>query len=59
MNRFFFIYYIYLYNSRTIWEDNLAKINQHNREADMGIHSYTLGMNQFGDLVKIFFFFIK
>lgn len=26
-------------------------INQHNREADMGVHSYTLKVNQFADMV--------
>jgi hypothetical protein len=36
---------------RTIWEQNLAKIRQHNLEADMGVHSYTMAMNRFGDLV--------
>ncbi|CAF1037308.1 unnamed protein product [Rotaria sordida] len=35
---------------RNIWEANVAKIRQHNLEADIGIHSYTLGMNRFGDL---------
>jgi hypothetical protein len=45
---FYFIY------SRNIWEANLAKIRQHNLQADMGMHTYTLGMNQFGDLVSFF-----
>ncbi|CAF3017585.1 unnamed protein product [Rotaria sp. Silwood2] len=35
---------------RNIWEDNLARIHQHNLEADLGVYSYTLGMNQFGDM---------
>ena len=39
------------YSRRETWEDNLAYITSHNQEADMGIHSYTLGMNTFGDKV--------
>ncbi|CAF2873916.1 unnamed protein product [Rotaria sp. Silwood2] len=35
---------------RNIWEANVAKIRQHNLEADIGIHTYTLGINRFGDL---------
>ncbi|CAF3606443.1 unnamed protein product [Rotaria sp. Silwood1] len=37
---------------RKIWETNFAKIHQHNFEADLGIHTYTLGMNRFGDLTN-------
>ena len=36
---------------RSIWETNLAKIRQHNLQADMGLHRFTMGMNKFGDLV--------
>ncbi|CAF3806664.1 unnamed protein product [Adineta steineri] len=32
-----------------VFKNNLALINQHNLEADLGLHSYTLKMNQFGD----------
>ena len=38
--------------SRIVWEANLAKIRKHNLEADMGMHSYNIGMNAFGDLVS-------
>jgi len=48
-----FSFYFY---SRTIWETNLVKIRKHNLEADIGLHSYTLGMNRFGDMVKSIFF---
>ncbi len=40
-------------NSRQIWEDNTAMIHKHNLEFDFGLHSYTLEMNQFGDMVNI------
>jgi cathepsin L len=29
---------------------NVALIGQHNLEADLGLHTYTLGMNKYGDL---------
>lgn len=35
---------------RYIWEDNLAVINKHNKEAAMGHHSYWMGVNQFTDM---------
>ncbi|CAF3354431.1 unnamed protein product [Rotaria socialis] len=37
---------------RQIWEENVALIRKHNLESDLGIHSYTLEMNQFGDMTN-------
>ncbi|RWS22538.1 hypothetical protein B4U80_05194 [Leptotrombidium deliense] len=37
---------------RSIFVDNLKKIVKHNLEADLGLHSYVLGVNKFADLVS-------
>lgn len=39
-------------SSRIVWESNLDRIDQHNAEAAVGLHSYILGINQFGDWVR-------
>ena len=36
---------------RAIWEKHVTKIRLHNLEADLELHSYTMKMNHFGDLV--------
>jgi hypothetical protein len=47
--------------SRTVFDDNVIMINQHNLEADFGLHSYTLKVNQFADMVQqwIFYFLFQ
>ncbi|XP_045184526.2 procathepsin L-like [Mercenaria mercenaria] len=37
---------------RQIWESNIKYIEQHNLEADRGLHTYRLGMNEYGDLTN-------
>ncbi|XP_053717727.1 cathepsin S-like [Synchiropus splendidus] len=36
---------------RQIWEENLEMIKVHNLEATLGLHSFELAMNHFGDLM--------
>jgi len=35
---------------RAVWEHNVALVQQHNLDADMGLRSYRLGVNQHADL---------
>jgi len=35
---------------RAIWEDNLKKVQEHNLQADLGVHTYWLGMNAYADM---------
>jgi C1A family cysteine protease len=35
---------------RAIWEGNLKKVQEHNLQADLGVHTYWLGMNKFADM---------
>jgi len=36
---------------RTVWQDNIDYVELHNIEVDLGLHSYTLGENEYADLV--------
>ena len=35
-----------------MFHGNLKLINDHNSEAELGLHTYTLGINQFADLTN-------
>lgn len=35
---------------RLIWEENLRFVQQHNLEYDRGLHTYSVGMNQYADM---------
>ncbi|KAF7653877.1 hypothetical protein LDENG_00077440 [Lucifuga dentata] len=37
---------------KAVWEKNMRMIEAHNQEAALGIHSYELGMNHFGDMTS-------
>ncbi|CAF1132179.1 unnamed protein product [Adineta ricciae] len=37
---------------RTIWEENVRMIQTHNLEADLGLHTFTMKVNQFADLTQ-------
>jgi len=37
---------------RLIWEYNVDYIQKHNLEADRGVHTYWLGMNEYGDMTS-------
>ena len=50
---------VFLYDSRSIWETNLAMIRMHNLEVDLGLQTYTLGINQFSDMVDRHCFFLS
>ncbi|CAF1318758.1 unnamed protein product [Didymodactylos carnosus] len=39
-----------VYCRRGVWESNVGKIRQHNLEADLGVHTFTMKMNKYGDM---------
>ena len=36
---------------RLIWERNVQLVEKHNLEADRGVHTYTMGINEYSDMV--------
>lgn len=40
-------------SSRAIWETNWKIVEDHNLQADLGLHTYWLEMNKFADMVNI------
>jgi len=37
---------------RMIWEGHVELVAKHNREFDMGVHTYTLGINEYADMAN-------
>jgi len=35
---------------RATWESNLKKVQEHNLQADLGVHTFWLGMNKYADM---------
>jgi hypothetical protein len=35
---------------RATWESNLKKVQEHNLQADLGVHTHWLGMNKYADM---------
>ena len=45
-------FFLSYFTSFSVWQENKAFIERHNEEATRGLHSYTMGMNHFGDMVR-------
>jgi len=37
---------------RAVWESNLQTVQEHNLKADLGVHTYYLGMNKYADMTN-------